>query len=176
MRCTIPSKGRGVAHIFVAYVVVALASFALPTAGIAQGAPRYAPSEYVQSSHDLPMRDGITLHLEVFAPKNIIDPLPFLLQRTPYGVAGQAPRLSGGYKELAEDGYIFVFEDIRGRYKSNGTFVMQRPPRPLDGPQNAIDESTDTYDTIKWLLTNMPKNNGRVGMHGTIGNMSRVWG
>ena len=53
---------------------------------------------------------------------------------------------------------------------------MQRPPRPLDGPQNAIDESTDTYDTIKWLLTNMPKNNGRVGMLGTIGNMSRVWG
>lgn len=65
MRCTIRFKGRGVASIFVAYVVVALWSFALPTTGIAQGAPRYAPSEYVQNSHDLPMRDGIALHLEV---------------------------------------------------------------------------------------------------------------
>ncbi len=170
MRCTMQFKGRVVARAVVACVLLAITSFTFPGTGIAQGmaqgAPRYTPSEYVQSSHDLPMRDGITLHIEVFAPKNIIDPLPFLLQRTPYGVAGQSPRLSGGYKELAEDGYIFVFEDIRGRYKSNGTFVMQRPPRPLDGPQSAIDESTDTYDTIKWLLTNMPKNNGRVGMLG----------
>ena len=170
MRCTMQSTGRVVARSVVAGVLLAITSFTLPgtgiAQGIAQGAPRYTPSEYVQSSHDLPMRDGMTLHIEVFAPQKIIDPLPFLLQRTPYGVAGQSPRLSGGYKELAEDGYIFVFEDIRGRYKSNGTFVMQRPPRPLDGPQSAIDESTDTYDTIKWLLTNVPKNNGRVGMLG----------
>lgn len=148
------------------WVLVALTFLSAAATASAQNAPRYVPAEYVQSSHDIPMRDGVTLHIEVFSPKTIVDPLPFLLQRTPYGVAGQSPRLSGSYKELAEDGYIFVFEDIRGRYKSNGTFVMQRPPRPLDGPQNAIDESTDTYDTIKWLLANMPKNNGRVGMLG----------
>ncbi len=132
----------------------------------AQVAPRYTPTDYTHTSHDIPMRDGIVLHLEVFAPRSIAEPLPFLLQRTPYGVGAVEGRLNGSYKELAQDGYIFVFQDIRGRYKSGGTFVMQRPPRPLDGPQTAIDESTDTYDTIAWLLTNLPKNNGRVGMLG----------
>jgi putative CocE/NonD family hydrolase len=133
----------------------------------AQVATRYAPADYVQSVFEVPMRDGVTLHLEVLAPRTIAEPLPFLLERTPYGADGSMRRLSAGYKELAEDGYIFVFQDIRGRYKSNGTFVMQRAPRPLDGPQrNAIDESTDTYDTIKWMLANLPKNNGRVGMLG----------
>ena len=133
----------------------------------AQGATRYTPADYVQSVFELPMRDGVTLHIEVLAPRSIAEPLPFLLERTPYGADGSMRRLGAGFKELAEDGYIFVFEDIRGRYKSNGTFVMQRAPRPLDGPQqNAIDESTDTYDTITWMLTNLPKNNGRVGMLG----------
>ena len=68
-------------------------------------------------------------------------------------------------KDLADDGYIFVFQDIRGRHKSEGQFVMMRPPRD---PKNAkaIDESTDTYDTIDWLLKNVPNNNGRVGMLG----------
>ncbi len=127
----------------------------------AQSAPGY-----VQSSHDIPMRDGVTMHLEIFAPTMPKESLPFLLQRTPYGVGAAGARLTGSYKELAADGYIFVFADIRGRYKSNGTFMMQRPPRPLDGPANAIDESTDTYDTIAWLLKNVPQNNGRVGMLG----------
>ncbi len=127
----------------------------------AQSAPGYT-----QSSHDIPMRDGVTLHLEIFAPTMPKESLPFLLQRTPYGVGAAGARLTGSYKELAADGYIFVFADIRGRYKSNGTFMMQRPPRPLDGPANAIDESTDTYDTIAWLLSNVPRNNGRVGMLG----------
>ncbi len=124
------------------------------------------PANYTQSSHDIAMRDGLTLHVEMFAPTTSTTPVPFLLQRTPYGVGAAGARLTGSYKELAADGYIFVFQDIRGRYKSNGTFVMQRPPRPLDGPQNAIDESTDTYDTIAWLLKNVPRNNGRVGMLG----------
>ena len=61
------------------------------------------------------------------------------------------------YKDLAEDGYIFVFQDIRGRYKSEGTFVMQRPPQPVDAPRQAIDESTDTYDTIDWMLDEHPE-------------------
>ena len=142
-----------------------LLAFASATLG-AQTPRTYDPATYVRSSFDIPARDGVLLHLEVFAPPSAAEPLPFLLQRTPYGVSGAGGRLTAGYKELAQDGYIFVFEDIRGRYKSNGTFVMQRPPRLFDGPKDAIDESTDTYDTIEWLLKNVPKNNGRVGMLG----------
>ena len=131
-----------------------------------QPEPKYDPGTYQHSSADIPMRDGLKLHVEIFRPANAQAPLPFLFQRTPYGVAGAAERLSAGYSDLAEEGYIFVFQDIRGRYKSEGTFVMQRPPRPVDSPSQAIDEGTDTWDSIEWLLKNAPKNNGRVGMLG----------
>ena len=89
MPCAARSRVRDVA-----YVLAALSSFTLAATSLAQSAPRYVPADYVQTSHDLPMRDGVTLHIEVFAPKSIVDPLPFLLQRTPYGVAGQSPRES----------------------------------------------------------------------------------
>ena len=131
-----------------------------------QPEPKYDPATYQHSSADIPMRDGLKLHVEIFWPANAQEPLPFLFQRTPYGVAGSAGRLTTGYSDLAEQGYIFVFQDIRGRYRSEGTFVMQRPPRPVDSPSQAIDEGTDTYDSIDWLLENVPKNNGRVGMLG----------
>ena len=137
-----------------------------PAAQAQQVAPKYDPSAYEHRSADIAMRDGVKLHVEIFSPKGATEPLPFLLERTPYGVAESAERLAGGYKDLAEDGYIFVFQDIRGRYKSEGTFVMQRPPKPVDGPPQAIDEITDTNDSIDWLLSNIPKNNGRVGMLG----------
>ena len=75
-----------------------------------------------------------------------------------------AGRLAG-YKELIREGYIFVFQDIRGRYKSEGKFVMMRPPRDQSDPK-AIDEGTDTYDTIDWLLKHVSNNNGRVGILG----------
>ncbi len=132
-------------------------------------APRdsgFDPAKYVHTSADIAMRDGVTLHVEIYAPGEPHAPLPFLFQRTPYGVEGAGGRLGGSYKELAEEGYIFVFQDIRGRYKSGGTFVMQRPPKPVDSPRNAIDEITDTNDSIDWLLKNIPSNNGRVGMLG----------
>ena len=131
-----------------------------------QTSPKYDATTYQHSSADIRMRDGLTLHVEIFAPAGATEPLPFLFQRTPYGVAGAGGRLTTGYSELAEEGYIFVFQDIRGRYRSQGTFVMQRPPRPVDSPSQAIDEGTDTYDSIEWLLKNVPKNNGRVGMLG----------
>ena len=157
-----------------ALCLAALAFTADATAARAQqpptaAAPRdsgFDPAKYRHTSADIPMRDGVTLHVEIFQPGEAHAPLPFLLQRTPYGVGGTAGRLTGSYKELAEEGYIFVFQDIRGRYKSGGTFVMQRPPRPVDAPRNAIDESTDTNDSIDWLLANIPGHNGRVGMLG----------
>ncbi len=117
----------------------------------------------------IPMRDGIRLHTEIYAPKNAGERLPFLITRTPYG-QGLDPQgfnltLAGPYAELAQEGYIFVFQDIRGRYKSEGKFVMMRPPRDRHDSQ-AIDESTDTYDTIEWLLGNVGNHNGRVGVLG----------
>ena len=87
------------------------------------------------------------------------------MKRTPYGVDGSAGNFNSYLQALADDGYIFVFQDIRGRYESEGTFVMLRPPRQPARPQ-AIDEGTDAYDTIDWLLKNVPGNNGRVGMLG----------
>ena len=131
-----------------------------------QPAAKYDPSTYEHSSADIAMRDGVKLHVEIFYPRNATEPLPFLFQRTPYGVGESARVIPVVYKDLAEDGYIFVFQDIRGRYKSEGTFVMQRPPKPVDAPGQAIDETTDTNDSIDWMLGHVPNNNGRVGMLG----------
>src|SRR2546422_749304 len=100
----------------------------------------------------IPMRDGVRLHTSIFVPKADHGPLPFMLQRTPYGIDETPRRALAGYmKALADEGYIFVFQDIRGRFKSEGRFVMQRPPRSPSDPR-AIDESTDAYDTIDWYL------------------------
>jgi len=112
------------------------------------------------------MRDGVKLYTTVFAPKDVKGPLPFILMRTPYGIDARGPgALQGYFKEMADEGYLFAFQDIRGRFKSEGKFVMSRTPRDKqDG--KAIDEGTDTHDTIDWLLKNVPDNNGRVGMLG----------
>jgi putative CocE/NonD family hydrolase len=117
----------------------------------------------------IPMRDGVRLNTEIYAPRPAGEPLPILLTRTPYGLRhdleGMHASLSSSYAELAGDGYIFVFQDIRGRYESEGEFVMLRPPRD-QGEAGAIDEGTDTYDTIEWALANVPNHNGRVGILG----------
>lgn len=115
----------------------------------------------------IPMRDGVRLHTQVYAPTRATERLPILLLRTPYGIGDSSPaQLAAALPELTADGYVIVRQDIRGRFKSEGQFVMLRQPRdPKD--KQAIDESTDTYDTIEWLLKNSPNNNGRVGMVGT---------
>jgi len=116
----------------------------------------------------IPMRDGVRLHTEIYVPKNAAQPLPFIFERTPYGVADDEKGIATKFKnygELVSEGYIFVFQDIRGRYKSEGQFVMLRRPRDPHDPQ-AIDEGTDTYDTIDWLLKNVSNHNGRVGVLG----------
>ena len=133
----------------------------------AQSAPTYDPMAYTRRSVDIPMRDGVTLHTEILLPAAGTAPVPFLFRRTPYGADDATPQmLTAGLRELAEDGYIFVEQDIRGRYRSGGTFVMQRPLRPSDSLTTGIDESTDAYDTIEWLLKNIPNHTGRVGMFG----------
>ncbi|MEW6129862.1 MAG: CocE/NonD family hydrolase [Acidobacteriota bacterium] len=122
-------------------------------------------NNYQKTTAMVAMRDGAKLNTEIYAPKSITKPLPFIFIRTPYGIASAGISLNTSNKELAEEGYIFVFQDIRGRYQSEGGFVMQRPPRNRQDPK-AIDESTDTYDTIEWLLKNVANHNGRVGMMG----------
>jgi uncharacterized protein len=116
----------------------------------------------------IPVRDGVKLHTEIYVPRHPTEPLPFFLTRTPYGLSDDAhgySKLLDLYREMIPDGYIFVLQDIRGRYGSEGTFVMQRDPRDQSDP-HSIDEGTDTYDTIDWLLKNVPNNNGRVGEAG----------
>ena len=123
--------------------------------------------DYRRSEVMIPMRDGVKLHAVILEPADISTPLPILMQRTPYGV-DETTRASffAQRPELARDGYIYVAEDIRGRFKSQGRFVMMRPLADHSDPK-AIDESTDTYDTVAWLLKNVPGNNGRVGVVGT---------
>ncbi|HUJ21577.1 MAG TPA: CocE/NonD family hydrolase [Bryobacteraceae bacterium] len=114
------------------------------------------------------MRDGVRLYTDIYIPKQSRERLPFLLTRTPYGATdekGNNTLLPNSYKDLVQEGYVFVFQDIRGRYKSEGQFVMFRPPRDKSDPK-AIDESTDTYDTISWLIEHVPNNNGRAGVLG----------
>src|SRR5258706_5849398 len=115
----------------------------------------------------IPMRDGVHLYAQIYTPAQGAEKLPILLLRTPYGTGPlNAARIAAALPELTADGYIIVSQDIRGRFKSEGQFVMLRQPRdPKD--KTAIDESTDTYDSIDWLLKNVPNNNGRVGMAGT---------
>ena len=115
----------------------------------------------------IPMRDGVHLNTRIYAPANATEPLPILFLRTPYGIGElTSAQLVAALPEITADGYIIVQQDIRGRFKSEGQFVMLRQPRdPKD--KNAIDESTDTYDSIEWLLKNVANNNGRVGMAGT---------
>ncbi len=116
----------------------------------------------------IPMRDGVKLHTEIYTPRDAKQPLPFLMERSPYGISAPDKSYSGilfRYSDLWPDGYIFVLQDIRGRYGSEGQFAMNRPVHDPKDPKG-IDESTDTYDTIDWLVKNVANNNGRVGIAG----------
>ena len=133
-----------------------------------QAAPAVVPSiTFTAVEEMIPMRDGVKLYTVIATPSNAsaANPLPFLMTRTPYGSSPAiAPRLPQR-KELVADGYIFVFQDIRGKYKSEGDFLMNRPPRDKKDAKS-VDESSDTYDTIDWLVKNVKNNNGRVGIYG----------
>jgi putative CocE/NonD family hydrolase len=123
--------------------------------------------DYVRTDVMIPMRDGVKLHAVILKPADIATPLPFLVERTPYGVNGDdRSTFFSNRPELARAGYIYVAEDIRGRYKSQGKFVMSRPLADHHDPK-AVDESTDTFDTVAWLLGNVHGNNGRAGFLGT---------
>jgi putative CocE/NonD family hydrolase len=125
--------------------------------------------EYVRTEAMIPTRDGVLLHSVILRPVGSEKggaALPFLLERTPYGVDKFSPEsVTNGKPDLAASGYIFVAQDIRGRYKSGGTFVMNRPV-VAHTSKGDVDETTDTRDSIDWLLKNVPNNNGKVGVLG----------
>lgn len=123
---------------------------------------------YAKSELHIPMRDGVKLYTAVYTPKDQ-GRFPILLRRTPYGCAPYGPSAYPeflGPLKFAEEKFIFVWQDVRGRFMSEGEFVDVRPLK-LELKENDTDESTDTYDTIKWLLQNIPNNNGKVGQMGT---------
>lgn len=113
----------------------------------------------------VPMRDGVHLQTVILTPVDQNGPLPILLQRTPYGVPDKAPTtMPPSIKELAQDGYIFVFQNLRGRFQSEGVFLLSSNV-DMNDPK-AVNETTDAYDTIDWLVKHVPNNNGRVGIYG----------
>ena len=113
----------------------------------------------------IPMRDGVRLQTVILTPVDQNAPLPILLQRTPYGIPQRAPvRMPASLKELSGDAYIFVLQNLRGRFKSEGVFGLSSYV-DLNNPK-ATNETTDAYDTIEWLVRNVPNNNGRVGIYG----------
>ncbi|MGZ4814232.1 MAG: CocE/NonD family hydrolase [Terriglobales bacterium] len=136
-------------------------------AGWAQSGPKTEAQVFTRTEVMIAMRDGVHLQTVIFTPRAQSEPLPIILMRSPYGVPKDEKFLAGEKNEaLNRDGYIYAVQNIRGRFKSEGTFVMQRPLRDKTDPK-AIDEGTDAYDTIDWLVKNVPNNNGRVGMTGT---------
>jgi putative CocE/NonD family hydrolase len=152
---------------------VLAACLVLGLAGAVAVAPARAQAQTPEDGGDrfevrelmIPMRDGVRLHTRLFVPREQDGPLPFILVRTPYGTKNAASNFVVYLKAMADEGYLFAFQDLRGKFESEGQFVMQRPARD-PGDSSALDEGTDTYDTIAWLLKNVPRNNGRVGMLG----------
>ena len=138
-----------------------------------QTAPAPAPdfkTSYTKTVYQIAMRDGAKLYTVVYAPRDTSVKYPILLNRTPYTVApygeGEYKNMLGPSAIFEKAGYIFAYQDVRGRFMSEGEYVDIRPEDAASRGGTAIDESTDTYDTIDYLVKNVPNNNGRVGLYG----------
>ena len=130
----------------------------------------YVRTNFTKYEFRIPMRDGAKLFTSVYVPKDKAQKYPILLNRTPYSVGPYGPDL---YREsiapsekLMKDGFIVVYQDVRGRYMSEGEWVEVRPQISVKTSAKDVDESTDAYDTIDWLVKKIPGNNGRVGTWG----------
>jgi putative CocE/NonD family hydrolase len=151
------------------YLALSLVAFALFQLLWAQR-PGYVQSNYIKHEFRIAMRDGKKLFTAVYEPKDRSRSYPIMLNRTPYGVIPYGkdnfPSSLGPSDDLGKDGFIFAYQDVRGRMMSEGEFINMTPFKEVkNGPQD-VDESTDAYDTIDWLVKNIPDNNGRVGMWG----------
>src|ERR1035437_7214108 len=127
---------------------------------------------YTKKTYMIPMRDGVKLFTVVLSPANTSGSFPVLLQRTPYGAdfrmridTAISASMFGPMESMARGGYIFVFQDIRGKFKSEGKMQIHQPLLHAT-TRGAIDESTDTYDAVGWLIKNIPGNNGKAGLLG----------
>jgi putative CocE/NonD family hydrolase len=133
---------------------------------------QFLKDNYNKYEYRIPMRDGTHLFTAVYVPKDTTEHYPFLVKRTPYTVSpygeDQFPRWLGpvGSRRFAEEGYIFVYQDVRGRYMSQGVFRNMTPHTPEKDDSTDVDESSDMYDTVDWLLENVHPNNARVGIWG----------
>lgn len=150
------------------FVLPALAFTVLQTASAQDS---YSVKDnYIKREYQIAMRDGVKLFTSVYVPKDISQKYPMIMQRTPYSVAPYGPdayRPQLGPSPLfAKEGFIFVYQDVRGRNMSEGEFAWMRPFKPKKASATDADETTDTWDTIEWLLKNIPNNNGRIGMWG----------
>ncbi len=166
-----PPKFATLGVLFAGSILLAQPAAAQPSAAeSARTSLAYTLAHYTKYEYRIPMRDGVRLFAAVYVPKDTSQSYPILMQRTPYDVG---PYGEDNYKTQVgpsmaaeKEGFIFVYEDVRGRYMSEGVFVDVRPHKThYDGPKDT-DESTDTYDTIDWLVKNVANNNGRVGMWG----------
>jgi len=144
-------------------------------AGYSQDPPRETKEDYVKSHYTkyefrIPMRDGKRLFTSVYVPKDTSQAWPILMDRTPYDVApygeDQYKKSLGPSDEFEKAGYIFVYQDVRGRYLSEGEFVEMHPHIDVKKSPKDVDESSDTYDTIEFLLKHVANNNGKVGIWG----------
>ena len=149
-----------------AAALLATVAVLAPATALAQEQPFDVKAHYTKQVYEIPMRDGVKLYTVVYSPKETSQKYPILLNRTPYSVRPYEPEAYktaiGPSDVFMREGYIFAYQDVRGRYMSEGQFV---DVRPMAGGKQ-IDESTDTYDTIDWLVKNVPNNNGRVGIYG----------
>jgi len=129
-------------------------------------------ARYTKYEFRIPMRDGAKLFTAVYVPKDAgpSKTYPFLIERTPYSVgpygADNYPKRLGPARSFVADGFIFVYQDVRGRFQSEGKFIEVTPHKEVKKGTQDVDESTDTYDTIDWLLKNVPNNNGKAGIYG----------
>ena len=130
----------------------------------------YVKDNYIKHEYQVPMRDGKKLFTSVYVPKDSTKKYPFMMDRTCYSVAPYGPdkyKGSLGPSSLfLHDGYIFVYQDVRGRWMSEGIYEEMTPEKEVHKTNKDVDEGTDTYDTIDWLLKNIPNNNGKVGVWG----------
>jgi putative CocE/NonD family hydrolase len=148
----------------------ALAQSNAPAAKLEEANEAYLRENYTKFEYRIPMRDGIRLYTAVYAPKDDAQSYPLLITRTPYSAkpysTDRYPGPGGPLRNYARQKFIFVIQDVRGRNGSEGEFVHMRPIRASHDQPSDTDESTDTYDTIDWLVKNVPNNNGNVGMMG----------
>ncbi|GAC1469634.1 MAG: CocE/NonD family hydrolase [Isosphaeraceae bacterium] len=161
------ARNRLFFHTFIVVVItLAVVLGTVPTRLHAQGIDE-VKARYTKFEYRIPMRDGARLFTAVYVPKDVSEHYPILLTRTPYNVkpygVDQYKADLGPSALFGKEGYIFAYQDVRGRWMSEGTFVNVRPEK--DG-KATVDESTDTYDTIDWLVKHVEGNNGKVGMYG----------